>query len=287
MLEAFGLQVGESISIAESSVQEGERIVSEIVSSTKAGIMIGLYDKAAEFNTEMLLAVSRRNISTSVSAKITEELRNHGVFQSLRMSYNRLGKEETKKMVDLLTDDYQLSYGMGKKKPLAVIRCMVPSLIDCILSEKPTVKNFLNNMQRQIDARLRNNNADNAIDFNEEEYQNFEREVIDQWKQSLCEKVEQFISHHMSSILSENYSYVVQKAKEISQSEEQSFIDSDAHYKKEVSSHSDNTIETRIRDPLVERLNRHRNELLKQNPIPRTFIGEPSVSQVNDLHKPR
>ncbi|WP_447933203.1 hypothetical protein [Wolbachia endosymbiont of Dactylopius coccus] len=59
------------------------------------------------------------------------------------------------------------------------------------------------------------------------------------------------------------------------------------HYKKEVSSHSDNTIETRIRDPLVERLNRHRNELLKQNPIPRTFIGEPSVSQVNDLHKPR
>lgn len=146
---------------------------------------------------------------------------------------------------------------------------MVPSLIDSalsMLSERPTVKDFLNNMQRQIDVRLRNNNADNAIDFNEEEYQNFQREVIDQWKQSLCKKVEQFISNHLSPILSEGYTKTILKAKEISQSEEvnkQSSIDPDAQYQKEVSSRSGNTIETRIRDSLVERLNRHRNELLK------------------------
>ncbi|MDR2609138.1 MAG: hypothetical protein LBC06_00910 [Rickettsiales bacterium] len=288
--KALGLQVGETISIAESSIQGGERIISDIVSSTKAGIMIGLYDKAAEFSTETLLAASRKNISTAVSARITEESRNHGVFQSLRTSYSRLGKEETKKMIDLITNDYRLSYAMKEEKPLAIIQSMVPSLLNMILSEKPTVKNFLNNMKRQIDARLRSNNVDGVIDFNEEEYQSFQQDVINQWKQSLCEKIEQFISNHLSPILSEGYAEAILKAKEISQSEEvnkQSSMDPDAQYKKEVSSRSDNTIEIRIGDSLVERLNRHRNELLKQNPKPRTFIGEPVVSQANNLNKPR
>ncbi|GFV68821.1 protein translocase subunit SecA 2 [Trichonephila clavipes] len=113
----LGLQIGKTVSVVQN-VQRAERrtrIINNIINCTTGGIVLGLRSKAFDMNVEALIAGSRTNIRAEVSSKIMEELRNHGVIQSLQISYNVLGKDEAKRMIDHLTD-YQISTRECSKK---------------------------------------------------------------------------------------------------------------------------------------------------------------------------
>ncbi|WP_353273052.1 helicase-related protein [Wolbachia endosymbiont (group A) of Portevinia maculata] len=278
----LGLQIGKTVSVGQNiqKVKYGKRVINNIISCTTEGIMLGLSSKAVDINVEALVAGSRTNIRADVSSKIMKELRNHGVSQSLRAGYDALGRDEAKKMIDHLTDNYQYTTGEPQHTHGSGMIGLINSYSEL---EQPTVNWFFNYMQRQIDARLQGHAAIEG-NHDEVEYQNFEREVINLWKSRLCKEAEQRIIKYAGPIISSALDTSISAVKEAGKRGEvnRAPVNSGICSKKEVS----NILQDSITTNLLEQLGRNLDRLKEQKPIPRTFVGKPVVSQVIDtLHK--
>lgn len=147
---------------------------------------------------------------------------------------------------------------------------------------QPIVNPFLNDMQRQIDARLRGRDAIEG-NHDEIEYQNFEQEVINQWRLRLCKEVEQVIIEHAGPALSSALSCSMSLAKEAGKGGEvkRRSVNSGICSKEEINK----VLQDPIKVNLVRQLKSRLDQLQKQNLNPPGFISEPALSQINTLHK--
>ncbi|XP_076676897.1 uncharacterized protein LOC143373477 isoform X2 [Andrena cerasifolii] len=244
--EAGGKKVAEMCGnqlIKEAGWMAGKAVVTRIILKTVEGIAFGFANATVDMLVENYLRTLCEGIASNILSDVEREVDRHNISTSLRKAYTILGEEEArKKMNDLTQSVFTDQNCVEKFLPVAskIASSVTQGITEAIKKRSKTsnklefpihtisqvvvwtervahiatminvTSNILDNLNKKINRELEKNAKRVKEQKAEEDYENFKKEISDEWKSLLRQKAGQIIELHiLSPILKEGANRLV------------------------------------------------------------------------------
>ena len=233
-------------------------VAKRIVLKAAEGLVFGLINAGVDIFVENYLQELCEGIASKILSNVEQEVESHKISMSLEKAYETLGKESARQMVTKLTTSAFTEQNCVEKfLPIAkkIVNTVTQGITEAIKKTSKTsnkleipiyaignvvvcaeflfqitniimiTNSLLNNLDQEMNDSLNKLEkgvelgASNQNQGTKKDYESFKKEVVDQWKSLLREKVGQIIARHVVSPVLKSGShhllkYVGKKAQE-------------------------------------------------------------------------